>query len=67
MPHLAVAGWDANAGVWAKCDMLATVSFERLNQPYTKTRHHGRNYIKHSLTEDDLAAVLAGIRAYLGL
>ena len=66
LPHVAVTGWQAGGVMWAKCDMLATVSFERLNKPYIKTRH-GRNYVTHKLDAEDLAAVLAGIRAYLGL
>ena len=52
--------------MWAKCDMLAPVSFERLNKPYVKTRDR-RHYITHNLDQADLAAVLAGVRAYAGL
>lgn len=66
MPHLQIKGWQANGVVWAKCDMLCTVSFDRLNKPYVKSRH-GRNYITHKLHDDDLSAILAGVRAYLGL
>lgn len=66
VPNLHIAGWTPAGVIWAKCDMLATVSFERLNKPYKKTRH-GRKYIDHALDDVDLAAVLAGIRAYLGL
>ena len=66
MPHLKLTGWVANGAIWAKCDMLSTVSFERLNKTYTRTRH-GRNYITHKLDSEDLKAILAGIRAYLGL
>lgn len=66
LPHVRVTGWQANGVMWAKCDMLATVSFDRLNKPYVRTRT-GRNYITHALDPADLAAVLAGIRSYLGL
>lgn len=66
LPHLIVSGWQASGPMWAKCDMLATVSFERLNKPYVRTRS-GRNYITHKLDPADLAAVLAGIRAYIGV
>lgn len=64
MPHLCVAGWQANGSIWAKCDMLATVSLDRLNKPYVRTRS-GRNYVTHFLAAEDLAAVLAAVRAYL--
>lgn len=66
MPHLRVAGWQANGAIWAKCDMLATVSLDRLNKPYIKTRS-GRNYITHSLSDVDMNAVLNCMRAYLSL
>lgn len=64
LAHIKIAGWQASGPMWAKCDMLATVSFERLNKPYVKTRH-GRNFITYKLDAGDLAAVTAGIRAYL--
>lgn len=66
LPHLKVTGFQANGPIWAKCDMLATVSFIRLNKPYIRTRS-GRNFVTHKLAEDDLSAVLQGIRSYLGL
>lgn len=66
MPHLSVIGWIAKAPMWAKCDMVTTVSFERLRKPYKKSRQ-GRHYVTHALHEDDLNAVLAGLRSYLGL
>lgn len=65
LSHIKISGWQANGPMWAKCDMLATVSFERLNKPYVKTRH-GRNFI-YKLEAGDLASVTAGIRAYLAL
>lgn len=66
MPHLRVTGWSAEQGVWAKCDMLATVSLQRLNKPHVKHRS-GRQYISHSLADEDMAAVLRCIRSYIGL
>lgn len=66
LPHLAVIGWNAKAPIWAKCDMICTVSTERLRKPYTKTRH-GRNHVTQALDPADLAAVLACVRAYLGI
>jgi len=64
MEHVRVTGWEAPNGVWAKCDMLATVSLERLNKPYIKLRS-GRNFVAHSLSLVDMAAVLKCIRALM--
>jgi uncharacterized protein YifN (PemK superfamily) len=64
MPHLKVTGWSADDGCWAKCDMLATVSLQRLNKPYVKLRS-GRNYVTHLLAPVDMAAVLKCIRALM--
>jgi len=66
MPHLRVSGWSADEGVWAKCNMLSTVSLERLNKPYFRHRS-GRRYVTHLMSNDDLAAILACIRSYLKL
>lgn len=51
--------------VWAKCDMLYTVSCDRLNQFHRKTRK-GREYLSPAMKYDDFQRVLAGVRAYLG-
>ena len=67
LPYLAVAGWQAKALMWVKCDMLATVSFERLNAPYRKSRSGGRRYQNHVLATADLEAIRLCIRSYLGL
>jgi uncharacterized protein YifN (PemK superfamily) len=56
----------AYTAIWAKCDMLYTVSFDRLDKPHRKTRS-GREYLSVRLAPDDLAEVLAGVRAYLGM
>lgn len=66
LPHLKILGWQANGLMWAKGDMLATVSMERLNKPYKKTRH-GRQFVTHQLDEDDLIAVVGCVRSYLGI
>ena|SRR5437899_8071344 len=67
LPHVTVPGWTAQGQIWAKCDMLATVSFERLHKPYVKTRSHGRSYSELVLVPDDMAAIDACLRAYLVL
>lgn len=64
MPHLRVEGWVADDGVWAKCDMLATVSLKRLNQTYVRHRS-GRKYIAHRLADEDLSAILKCIRSLM--
>lgn len=64
MPHLKVVGWENKDGVWAKCDMLATVSLKRLNKPYVRLRS-GRNYITHVLDAADVRAILQCVRALM--
>lgn len=66
MPHLKITSWQNFGIIWAKCDMLATVSFNRLDRPYTRTRH-GRVYQTLRLDEADLEAIRAGMLVYLGL
>lgn len=66
MPHLRVTGWIAAKPMWAKADMICTISLDRLSKPYIKTRH-GRNHVTQTLDQTDLDAVLAGVKAYLGL
>ncbi len=54
--------------VWAKCDMLATVSFGRLDMFRTERDHTGkRRYLKPRLTPEQLAAVRQGILSALGM
>ena len=38
LPHLRIVGWPSSGVTWAKCDMLATVSFNRLCKPYVSMR-----------------------------
>ena len=52
---------------WAKCDMLATVSFERLDMFRTKRDHTGkRKYLNRKLNSEDFVRVREGIRRALG-
>lgn len=64
LAHVRITGWQASAPMWAKCDLVSTVSFQRLNKPYVKLRS-GRNYVTHKLSDQDLNAVIACLRAYL--
>jgi uncharacterized protein YifN (PemK superfamily) len=65
LPQLRVPGFDDTEDRWAKCDMIATVSFERLTKPYRLTRGHGRQFIGVHLSDADLAAVRECIKHYL--
>ncbi|SSY70130.1 type II toxin-antitoxin system PemK/MazF family toxin [Alysiella crassa] len=51
--------------VWAKCNMIYTVSFERLDKFHRKTRN-GREYLSPSMNSDDFSRVLSGVQSYLG-
>lgn len=66
LPHVKVPGLLASAPMWAKCDMVATVSFARLNKPYVKSRH-GRVFRELVLDIADMTCIDACLRAYLSL
>jgi uncharacterized protein YifN (PemK superfamily) len=68
LPQLKIPNWPTEDGEsnWAKCDMLMTVGFARLDRPHTRTPH-GRKYFTVSVAIADLADVLGGVRAYLRL
>lgn len=53
---------------WAKCDMLATVSFSRLTMPYEQRVAYdsGRKFISMRLNDDDLQGVRNCVRRALG-
>ena len=53
---------------WAKCDLIATVAFKRLDLFRTARDQTGkRRYLQPRLTPEDLERVRAGVRAGLGL
>lgn len=58
---------DGYLQLWAKCDMIYTVSFERLDKLHRKTRRGGREYFVPKLTDEDLLGVIAAVKAYLPL
>lgn len=62
------APWDAPE-VWAKCDMLATVSFGRLHLIGTKRDPltGRRRYLQTKIGEEEFARIKKGIAAALGL
>jgi len=53
--------------VWAKCDMLYSVSFDRLDLPHIKTQHGGRKYFPIFVSPEDMAAIETCVRAFLSL
>ncbi len=53
---------------WAKCDMLATVSFDRLELFRTERDHTGkRRYLQPKLSDLDILRVRIGILFALGI
>lgn len=53
---------------WAKCDMLATVSFQRLDLFRTERDQTGkRKYLHPKLSAEDLLRVQMGVLSALGL
>jgi mRNA interferase MazF len=64
LPHGAYP--PARGAIWAKCDMVATVGFARLDR--VKAQLQGRRmYHTFKLGDSEFAAILAGVRAALGL
>jgi uncharacterized protein YifN (PemK superfamily) len=57
---------DGYLQLWVKCDMIYTVSFDRLDKLHKKTRK-GREYLVPRLGDEDLRGVLDCVRAYLPL
>jgi len=54
--------------VWAKCDMLTTVSLARLDRVRDGRDASGKRlYVAHSVTLDDLMAIRRGMLVALGL
>jgi mRNA interferase MazF len=53
---------------WAKCDMLATVCFDRLNLFHTDRDQYGkRKYLRPRLSATDLQRVRKGVLYAIGL
>lgn len=66
LPDLKIPGWKTKELQWAKCDMLATVAFDRLDKPHARTPD-GRVYHEIHFAEHDLAAVMKAVRSYLAV
>ena len=57
----------AREPMWAKCDMLAAVACHRLDRVKVRDRSGQRTYRAFEMPADDMAAILAGVKAALGL
>ena len=51
---------DATVQRWAKCDMVQTVSLDRVNLPYTREQR-GRRYVRTVVTAKDLRSIISGV------
>ena len=61
--HLSTGAYPPARGpMWAKCDMVAAVSLGRLDRV-----KHGGAFQAYQMPAADLAGILAGVRAALGL
>lgn len=58
---------DEYLQLWVKCDMIYTVSFERLDKLHRRTRRGGREYFVPHLDSGDLSGVKTAVKAYLPL
>lgn len=57
---------DGLKQLWVKCDMIYTVSFDRLDKTHRRTRN-GREYFVPQLSRRDLDSVMSCVKAYLPL
>lgn len=56
----------ARRAMWAKCDMLATVSIDRLDRIKTRGTGSKRSYTTFAMPADDMVAIKACVRVALG-
>jgi mRNA interferase MazF len=52
---------------WAKCDIIHTVSFERLNKPHQKDELGKRTYLDREISPEDLLKIRRCICAGIGI
>jgi uncharacterized protein YifN (PemK superfamily) len=57
----------SGADAWVKCDMLMTVSFDRLTAPFFGKAHGKRNYQNILVSDKELEAIRWGVIHALGL
>ena len=58
---------DPEKTVWAKCDMIYTLSTRRMDLHYTRTRRGGRQHALVKVCDEDLEQVRRCVAASLGL
>lgn len=58
---------DPTIQIWAKCDMVYTVSLERLEMHYTRTRRTARQVHQILLSPDEFAAIRQCVAIGMGL
>ena len=58
---------DSMHPIWVKCDMVYTVSLERLEMHYTRTRRGGRESVRVQLSPTDFAVVRRCVAIALNL
>ena len=56
---------DGYKRLWVKCDMIYTVSFDRLDKLHRRSRRSGREYFVPRLGVEDMQGVIDGVKAYL--
>ncbi len=54
-----------DSDMWAKCDMLYTVSFDRLDRFHQRDHEGKRKYYTRNLNPEELKGVLQAVTAYL--
>lgn len=53
---------------WVKCDMIATVSFQRLDMFRTERDQYGkRKYLQPKVSAADFARIINGVKSALGM
>ena len=68
MDPRSLPGKFAGNATWAKCDMLATVSLDRLDRVFVgKERNGKRLYVAQSIISEDFLEIQRGILAAIGL
>lgn len=58
---------DPEKVIWAKCDLIYTLSTERMDLHYSRSRKGGRQYVPVKLSSADLESVRQCVAAALGL
>lgn len=63
-----VPGYWGNVPRWAKCDMISTVGFARLNLPHEQNLNaSGRKYLQIELTSDEVDRLRQAVAKALGM